>query len=150
MKRLEYPLDRDHKWSDLKLVSEPAFAVLVPFNDGYGLTVTTDSATGITSRKAILNGTLDDDGGFADVFCGFEWGETDAYGNTTPTEKKVTGETFSQVITGLSPGTTYHFRALADNKGTAYGSDQTFTTKKTQGNPNIDQLIYQHVERMQR
>ena len=77
---------------------------------------------------ARLNGTLDDDGGEA-CDCGFEWGETIAYGNTTPTQSKETGESFSQVITGLDPGTTYHFRAFATNAaGTSYGADRTFTT----------------------
>jgi len=36
---------------------------------------------------------------------------------------------FSQVLTALSPGTTYHFRAYATNvAGTAYGQSQRFTT----------------------
>ncbi|MBA7702964.1 hypothetical protein ES703_111743 [subsurface metagenome] len=40
-----------------------------------------------------------------------------------------TGPTFSQVIHGLVPGTTYHFRAFATNVlGKSYGADRTFTT----------------------
>jgi hypothetical protein len=36
---------------------------------------------------------------------------------------------FSAILDGLSPGMTYHFRAVAINPGgTAYGADQTFTT----------------------
>ncbi len=112
--------------------------------------VTTDTAAS-DGTAATLNGTLDNDGGEA-CDCGFEYGETKAYGTITPTQKKNTGETFSQVITGLKPETTYHFRAIATNSaGISYGSDITFTTgKKYKGNPNIDQLIYQHVERIQR
>lgn len=91
-------------------------------------TVTTNPATDITSNSAILNGTLDNDGGEACV-CGFEWGETEAYGNTTPTQSKAEGESFAQQITGLTPDTTYHFRAFATNIiGTGYGADRTFTT----------------------
>jgi len=115
-------------------------------------TVTTDPATGLAQPMvATPNGTLDDDGGMA-CDCGFEYGETESYGTTTPTESKNTGETFSQAITGLSPGTIYHFRAIATNSaGTSYGSDRIFRTRgQYQGNPNIDQLIYQHVERMGR
>ena len=38
-------------------------------------------------------------------------------------------ETFSQALSGLKPGTTYHFRAKAANSaGTSYGADRTFTT----------------------
>ena len=96
-------------------------------------TVTTDPATDVVQELATLNGTLDLDGGEA-CNCGFEWGLTVAYGNTTPTQSKGTGESFSQVITGLSPGTTYHFRALATNSaGTSYGADGTFTTKVESG-----------------
>jgi len=90
--------------------------------------VTTDPATGVGMVLANLNGTLDDDGGQA-CDCGFEWGETVAYGNTTSTQSKETSESFSQGITGLTPRTTYHFRAIATNDaGMSYGADETFTT----------------------
>jgi len=92
-------------------------------------TVTTDEATAIRPTSATLNGTLDADGGEA-CDCGFEWGETIAYGNTTPTQSRTTGQTFAQIITGLDPNKTYHYRAFATNAaGTSYGSDQTFTTQ---------------------
>jgi len=100
---------------------------------GYGCkvvtpTVTTDAATDILQEQATPNGSLTDDGAEA-CACGFEWGLTDAYDNTTPTDSKVAGESFSQVINGLSPGTIYHFRAFATNSaGTGYGADRTFTT----------------------
>lgn len=91
-------------------------------------TVITDAASSIGLEEGTLNGTLDDDGGDT-CYCGFEWGETDAYGNTTPTQSRTTGQTFAQTITGLDPGKTYHFRAFATNPaGTSYGSDETFTT----------------------
>jgi len=93
-------------------------------------TVTTDPASSIGTVNADLNGTLDDDRGEA-CDCGFEWGETIAYGNTTPTQSRTSGQTLLQVIIGLSPGTIYHFRAFATNSaGTGYGADRTFTTKK--------------------
>ena len=93
-------------------------------------TVTTGPATSVASNFSSLNGTLDDDGGEA-CDCGFEWGETIAYGNTTPTQSRTTGQTFSQVISGLSPNVTYHFRAFATNSaGTGYGADRTFTTEE--------------------
>jgi len=82
---------------------------------------------------ADLNGTLDDDGGGA-CDCGFEWGETVAYGNTTPTQSRTTGQTFAQAISGLTPGTTYHFRAVSTNViGASYGADRTFTTYSASG-----------------
>ena len=106
------------------------YCVNEPKNWSYILplsTVTTDPATALLATEATLNGTLDDDGGEA-CDCGFEWGETVAYGNTTPTQSKTAGQTFAQTITGLDPVKTYHFRAFATNTaGTSYGSDETFT-----------------------
>ncbi len=91
-------------------------------------TETTDPATGIGIASSTLNGTLVDDGGEA-CTCGFQWGLTNAYGNTTPTESKTTGEHFSQLIVGLAPHKTYHFRAFATNSaGTSYGAHMTFIT----------------------
>jgi len=90
--------------------------------------VITDPALWIGPLSATLDGTLDSGGGIKPCDCGFEWGETIAYGETTPTEKKETGEGFSQVITGLLPNTTYHFRALATGFGTSSGADRTFVT----------------------
>ncbi|MBA7707397.1 hypothetical protein ES703_116269 [subsurface metagenome] len=85
---------------------------------------TTNPATGTST----LNGTLDDDGGEA-CDCGFEWGETDAYGKTTPTQSRRTGQSVLQTIGELLPDTTYHFRAFATNsRGTDYGADRSFTT----------------------
>jgi len=90
--------------------------------------VTTDPATGLAAVSATPNGTLSSDGGEA-CECGFEWGLDTGYGTTTPLQSKTTGETFSQIIEGLQPGTTYHFRAFATNAaGTAYGDDRTFVT----------------------
>ena len=81
--------------------------------------------------SATLEGVLDDGRGEVCV-CGFEWGTTAAYGSTTPTQNRNTGQSFSQVIT-VAPGITYHYRALATSSfGTTYGEDRTFTTAKNQ------------------
>lgn len=89
-------------------------------------TVTTDAATDVRATSATVNGTLDESGSEA-CDCSFEWGLTTGYGNTTTPETKNTGETFSAGLTGLVPGTTYHFRAKAVNSsGTFYGADRTF------------------------
>lgn len=93
-------------------------------------TVTTDPATGVGALSATLNGTLVNQG-VAACDCGFEWGPDIGYGTTTPTQSKTTGETFSQLIAGLEPGITYHFRAFATNPaGTSYGADRTFSTEQ--------------------
>lgn len=158
MNRLEYPIDSDHKWSNLKLLSKPAFVVVIPFNDGYGVpTVTTDPATGVGLHTATLNGTLvwaDGSHTLLSANCGFEYGLDTGYGTTTSTESKGNHEPFSRDISGLLADREYHFRALATNVfGIGKGLDRTFTTlapviPKYKGNINVDQLIYQHAERM--
>jgi len=91
-------------------------------------TVTTNPATAISHLSAVPNGFLDAGSGEA-CACGFEWGLTPAYGHTTLTESKVTGESFSRAIHGLFPGFTYHFRAFATNSaGIGYGDDRSFIT----------------------
>lgn len=100
-----------------------------PYELHYPPTCSTDPPTPIASRQSTLNGYLDDDGGDA-CDCGFEWGETIAYGNVTPTQSRTTGQSFAQTISGLDPGTTYHFRAIATNpQGTTYGDDRSFTSR---------------------
>jgi hypothetical protein len=93
-------------------------------------TVTTETATSVTSSSATLNGTVNPNG--APTTGWFQWGTTTSYGNTSPTFSGGSGTSpvpMSWIITGLSPNTSYHFRAVAQNSaGTSYGSDRTFTT----------------------
>ena len=81
----------------------------------------------------------------------FQYGKTDTYGtDTTWQSGKETGDTFEQAISGLLPNTLYHFRAQARNEaGIVSGDDATFRTlAKWKGDIHIDQLKYQHTERM--
>jgi len=93
--------------------------------------VATGPATEIALTEVTINGFLEDDGGlFCD--CTFEWGLTESYGNMTPMQSKVAGEYFSQLIAGLEPDTTYHFRAVAFNAfGLSHGIDRVFRTSST-------------------
>jgi hypothetical protein len=110
-------------------------------------TTSTGAATRTAPQGATLNGTLDDDGGEA-CECSFEWGLTNAYGQETDTQSKETEETFSVALTGLIPGSLYHFRAKAVNSAdTGYGEDQTFRTLPG-GNISLSQSLYQHMESM--
>jgi hypothetical protein len=76
----------------------------------------------------------------------FEWGPKASYGNLTPRHDAgfdnsnhdviLPGEErWGQLITGLSPGTTYHYRMVVRNENgtTSYGKDDTFTTKELPG-----------------
>jgi len=92
-------------------------------------TVTTNTPLDMSCTAAILRGTLDDDGG-STCDCGFEWGLTTGYGNTTITYEKTTGQAFSSILTELDASKEYHYRAFATNAvGTGYGSDETIPIK---------------------
>lgn len=112
-------------------------------------TDTTNPATMVKPTQATLNGTLNTDGGLV-CTCGFRWGLTQAYGNTTPTTSQNAGDKFKQTITGLLPGHIYHFQAFATNVGgTVFGADARILPKAL-GNVILDQIIYGHADRMGR
>jgi len=94
-------------------------------------TATTIAATNITTVAAQLNGSVN--ANYLSSVVTFEWGTTTSYGTTvTAIQSPITGNTsmtISASISGLSIGTTYHYRVKAVNSlGTTYGSDMTFTT----------------------
>ncbi|MBA7645702.1 hypothetical protein ES703_53460 [subsurface metagenome] len=91
--------------------------------------VATNPADGVDHEQATLHGTLTDDGGET-CEVRFQYGKTVGYGTDTDwQEDKQSEATFEQLITGLDPDQTYHFRAQAKNSvGTSSGSDAEFTT----------------------
>jgi hypothetical protein len=92
------------------------------------VTTTVPSVDTLPAAGNILNGLLNNDGGAPPCYCYFQWGVSRAYGNNTPKDIYLTGDSFSQALSGLTPGATYHFRAVAYNSlGTTYGNDLSFT-----------------------
>jgi hypothetical protein len=93
----------------------------------------TGVASAITTVSATLNATVSPEGGVVSS-CVFEYGTTEAYGATAmcssfPPELRLGAEPVSAHITGLTPGTNYHFRIVATNEGgTGTGNDGEFTT----------------------
>ena len=91
---------------------------------------TTGAATGVGETSATLNGTLGA-GGSSTAY--FQYGTTAAYGASTAAQSVGASSSPSPLaaaIGGLAPGTTYHFRLVAENSGgVVYGGDQTFTTE---------------------
>ncbi len=99
--------------------------------EGLAPTATTLDATSKTTTGATLNASIN--ANMASTTVTFEYGTTTSYGQTvTASQSPVTGSSNTNVsanISGLSAGTTYHFRVKAVNSvGTTYGSDMTFTT----------------------
>jgi hypothetical protein len=95
--------------------------------------VVTTAASGINPTTAVLNGTINPQGMTVQSY--FDYGLTTAYGNSVAAlPATVTGNSAVPVnlsIAGLTPNTTYHYRARGVvNPGglIAFGSDQTFTT----------------------
>ena len=105
------------------------------------LSVTTGSATSISSTSATLNGTLTSLGDATTVHVYFEWGTDTSYGNSTAMQSRSSPGAFSAGITGLSPNTSYHFRAVAVGS-TVYGSDATFTTLPANGSTTPPHQFY--------
>jgi len=94
------------------------------------LSVATRFAWPVTWHSAVLNGRLTDMGTDSSVGVYFEWGETTDYGSKTKVRRMTHTGRFSAVIHGLTPGTIYHFRAVAEGESTSYGSDKSFKTKR--------------------
>ena len=90
----------------------------------------TGGATGIGEASATVNGSVNPNGLTAEYH--FDYGRSSRYGSSTPAQSAGSGSspnTVSAQLTGLSPGTTYHYRLVATNtEGTTTGSDGTFTT----------------------
>ena len=112
-------------------------------------TVTTNTAGGVTSSSATLNGNITATGGQNADLRGFEWGTTSGSYPNGCTDAGVNCEgtsgsyaygvgVFSKAVTGLSPSTTYYFRAKARNSaGWGRGSEMSFTTPAIPVIPNV-------------
>jgi hypothetical protein len=99
-------------------------------------TVQTLAATTISSSYANLESLVNPNG--TDTHLYYQWGTSVSYGNTLPPSShpptdigsgNVSVQDASALNTGLSPGVTYNYRAVAYNScGTNFGSNVVFTT----------------------
>lgn len=90
--------------------------------------VTTSAPADVAQTTATLKGYLDGVGSSGSVTIYFEWGTSTAYGNRFDAGPRGSVGELAAIIAALEPNTTYHFRAVADGNGTAYGADLVFTT----------------------
>jgi len=97
--------------------------------------VVTGAATGVTATAATLGGTVNPSGIAATYV--FQYGPTTAYTQQTTAQPVAAGTgnvPASATITGLTAGTTYHYRLSATNaQTTAAGADATFVTPSAAG-----------------
>src|SRR5579864_7897519 len=88
-------------------------------------TVTTGPVTAIGPTTATVAGTVNPNG--AATTWHVEYGTTTGYGSETPSINIGSGTSAVSVsadLSGLKPGTTYHYRVVATNgAGTTQGSD---------------------------
>jgi Divergent InlB B-repeat domain len=94
--------------------------------------VTTGAASGVSQTAATLSGTVNPDGAAVSA-CEVQYGTSAGYGLKASCAS-LPGSGASPVavsvaLSGLTAGTTYHYRFVATNPGgTVYGADATFTT----------------------
>lgn len=134
---------------DATLFSEPSFILLVdnnvkldnapygrvnpfsPTNDSSSvnravITLTTNAASAITSKSAVLNGTLD---GATSNNIYFEYGLTNTFGKVTSKATVSLVGNFGSTLSGLTGKTTYFYRAAANINGAlSYGEIMSFNT----------------------
>jgi phosphodiesterase/alkaline phosphatase D-like protein len=91
--------------------------------------VSTDDASGVSSKSVTLNGIVNPNGLETEVY--FEYGTTTEYGNRIYPQQNPTSGSFAQNVSvkvfNLYPAS-YHYRFVAQNQmGTIYGADKSFT-----------------------
>ena len=88
------------------------------------------TATQITRTSAKLGSQINPAGKVTSFH--FQYGPTASYGQTTPDgnlPSDTSDRSATRDISGLTPGTTYHYRVIATNPdGTSVGPDRTFAT----------------------
>ena len=91
--------------------------------------VVTNDATSQGTNSAKLNGNLISLGTVASVTVCFQWGVTsESYSNETTPQSMTSTGLFYFDLSGLSPSSTYYFRAKATGGSTVHGLEMNFTT----------------------
>jgi hypothetical protein len=94
--------------------------------------VTSGAASAITQTNATVAGTIPSAGCSAVSAYGIEYSLTNGFPNGSGTQvasTNLTGVNFSSALAGLTPSTTYYYKAYATNTGgTSYGVQLSFTT----------------------
>jgi streptogramin lyase len=90
------------------------------------------AAEAVGLNAATIGGTVDSEE--LTTTYHFEWGPNEAYGSSAPSPEETIGagagsQSVTLQLTGLQPGTIYHYRVVASNSsGTSESSDMSFET----------------------
>lgn len=118
--------------------------LLMPLNSVYSQKpyVETRSAILITDTSALLRGYVEAIGDPNEIHW-FEWGPTLSLGTVTkPRALDTDSGEFTEILAGLTPATTYYFRAVADNKdGLSLGKILSFRTLRGSSQEFSNELL---------
>jgi hypothetical protein len=96
-------------------------------------TVVTGASSAVTTVSATLAGSISSIGCSAVTAYGIEYSTTNGFPDGAGTQvpsSNLSGGNFSSNLATLTPNTTYYYKAYATNGGgTAYGTQQSFTTQ---------------------
>src|SRR4030042_1921717 len=100
---------------------------LLPFS--LGSAQAPPSNTTVSGTNVTFVGQVTNLGGDSTNNVWFEYGTTLSYGQTTQHQTVSQTGLYCITVSGFSPCTTYHYRAVAQNSaGTSYGENKSFTT----------------------
>ncbi|TSC78216.1 MAG: Uncharacterized protein G01um101429_904 [Parcubacteria group bacterium Gr01-1014_29] len=133
-----YPFDWQMVEESAEWFGEICRATIVveqaPASVGGAPLATTFSAASVSQTSAFLQGTVNPNSASTNAW--FEYGTTASLGGLVGQQTVGSGAsaiTYSFTVSILQPGTTYYFRAVAQNGfGTSQGSVLTFTTLQSQ------------------
>lgn len=101
--------------------------------------VVTGAASSVGQTAATIAGSVNPNGSATQYQ--FQYGPSTAYGQATPSTSAGSGSTAvpeTVNLTGLTPGSIYHYAIVATNAGgTTIGNDATFTTAATSSRPTV-------------
>jgi len=105
--------------------------------------VNTLQATYVYQNSALINGSVNPNGSLTTAW--FEWGKDYNLGNKSESRAVGSGYealNFNSILSGLDAGTTYYYRAAAQNSfGTSYGNTVAIKTQSYNYTPPPEQKI---------
>jgi hypothetical protein len=106
--------------------------------------VTTQAATSVGLTSAVVHGTINPEGQQTDY--AFQWGPTAGYGHETALTSagaSTSTAAISAGLAGMTPGTKYHFRAIAitSTGAVTVGVDKAFATTGTAPAPSAPPTV---------